>query len=119
MSKMIKTIISVVLILSASLAIACDYPPAPKDLPNGSTASKEEMLAGVKLIKEYQENMATYLSCIEAEEVVAAQSLVDDDEEGKRQRKTMFDKKYNAAVDEQTRTVERFNVEIRAYKAKN
>jgi len=30
----------------------------------------------------------------------------------------MFDKKYNAAVDEQTRTVEEFNAEIREYKAR-
>lgn len=115
---MIKTIVSVVLILSAPLVFACDYPSAPKNLPNGATASKDEMLAGVKLIAEYQESMATYLSCIEAEEVVSMQSLADDDDESKQQRKEMFDKKYNAAVDEQTRTVERFNVEIRAYKAK-
>ncbi len=118
MNKMIKTIVSVVLMMSAPLAFACDYPSAPKSLPNGATASKDEMLAGVKLIAEYQESMATYLSCIEAEEVVSMQSLADDDEDGKKQRKIMFDKKYNAAVDEQTRTVERFNVEIRAYKAK-
>ena len=76
------------------------------------------MLAGVKTIAKYQENMETYLSCIESEEVVAIQALADDDEEGKQQRKAMFDKKYNAAVDEQTRTVEQFNAEIRAYKTK-
>ncbi len=29
----------------------------------------------------------------------------------------MFDKKYNAAVDAQTRAVEQFNAEIRAFKA--
>ena len=63
--------------------------------------------------------MATYLSCIESEEIVAIQALADDDDEGKEQRKIMFDKKYNAAVDEQTRAVEQFNVEIRAYKAKS
>jgi hypothetical protein len=31
----------------------------------------------------------------------------------------MFDKKFNAAVDEQTRTVELFNAEIRAFKARS
>lgn len=77
------------------------------------------MLAGVKVISEYQENMSTYLDCIEADEVVATQALNDDDAEGKKQRKVMFEKKYNAAVDEQTRTVERFNAEIRAYKSRS
>mgnify|MGYP003633371246 FL=1 len=118
MTKMTKVFVSTAFLFFASHAIACDYPPSPKNLPNGSTATKDEMLAGVKVISKYQEDMATYLSCIEAEEVVAIQALADDDEEGKQQRKAMFDKKYNAAVDEQTRTVEQFNVEIRAYKAK-
>ncbi len=118
MTMMKKVCVSAAFLLFGFQAIACDYPPSPKNLPNGSTATKDEMLAGVKVISKYQEDMATYLSCIEAEEVVAMQALADDDEEAKKQRKEMFDKKYNAAVDEQTRTVEQFNVEIRAYKAK-
>lgn len=77
------------------------------------------MLAGVKLISAYQQDMSDYLSCIEADEVVATQALADDDKDGKKQRKIMFDKKYNAAVDEQTRTVEQFNAEIRAYKERS
>ncbi len=117
MTKMTKAIVSVILMFSASFAFACDYPSAPKNLPDGNTATKDEMLAGVKVIAEYQEAMETYLSCIEADEVVALQAMSDDDE-GKAQRKQMFDKKYNAAVDEQTRTVERFNAQIRAYKAR-
>ncbi len=72
-------------------------------------------MAGVKMISTYQESMGTYLDCIESDEVVAVQALADD-EDAKSQRKEMFDKKYNAAVDEQTKTVEQFNAEIRAYK---
>ena len=77
------------------------------------------MLAGVKTISAYQESMSTYLDCIEADEVVAGQQLAGDDEDGKKQRKELFDKRYNAAVDEQTMTVEQFNAEIRAYKDSN
>ena len=76
------------------------------------------MIAGVKTIATYQENMTAYLTCIEADEVVASQAIDADDGDGKKQRKTMFDKKYNAAVDEQSRTVEKFNAEIRDYKAR-
>ncbi len=117
MNKIIKTAVATILTFSASIALACDYPSTPKDLPNGATATKEEMLEGVKVIAKYQEKMETYLSCIEADEVVALQAISDDDE-AKAQRKVMFDKKYNAAVDEQTRTVEEFNAQIRAYKAR-
>ena len=116
MNKMTKVIIALALFFAAPLALACDYPAPPKNLPDGATSSKDDMLAGVKAISGYQEKMSTYLDCIEANEIVATQALADDDEEGKQQHKDMFDKKYNAAVDEQTRTVEQFNAEIRAYK---
>lgn len=118
MTKMTKFALLLALFFSTSAAFACDYPSPPKNLPDGTTASKDEMLAGVKVISAYQEKMTAYLTCIEAEEVMAMQALADDDEEGKTQRKAMYDKKYNAAVDEQTRTVEEFNVQIRAFKAR-
>lgn len=119
MNKMTKVFLSLVLVLFAPMAFACNYPAPPKSLPDGSSATKDEMLAGVKVIATYQEDMATYLACIEADEVVATQALADDDEEGKKQRAMMFEKKYNAAVEEQTLTVEEFNAQIRAYKAQS
>ena len=117
MNKIKSIIITIALTFAAPLAFACDYPAPPKELPDGASANIDEMKAGVKAIAAYQEKMSTYLSCIEADEVMAMQALADDDEEGKLQRQALFDKKYNAAVDEQTRTVERFNLEIREYKA--
>lgn len=116
---MTKVLISIALVFAAPLALACDYPPPPKNLPDGTSATKDEMLAGVKVITAYQETMSDYLACIEADEIVATQALSDDDDDGRQQRKTLFDKKYNAAVDDQTRTVEEFNAEIRAFKARS
>jgi hypothetical protein len=118
MTKMTKMLVSIALLVAAPLALACDYPAPPKDLPNGAIAEKEEMLAGVKLISKYQEDMTVYLSCIEAGQIVAVQAFADDDDESKARSKSNFDKRYNAAVEEQTKTVEIFNLEIRAYKAR-
>lgn len=118
MTKMTKVLISLAIVFVAPLSLACDYPAPPKDLPDGATATKEEMLAGVKVISAYQADMTEYLTCIEADQVVSVQALADDDEDGRKQSTAMFDKKYNAAVDEQTKAVEQFNVEIRAYKAR-
>ncbi len=117
MKNMTKLLISIALVIAAPVALACDYPAPPKSLPDGATSSKDDMLNGVKMISAYQESMTEYLACIEADEIVATQALAVDDDTGKEQRKLMFDKKYNAAVNEQTRTVEKFNAEIRAYKA--
>ncbi len=87
MTKLTKTLVSVSLLLAAPLAFSCDYPAPPKDLPDGSSAAKEEMISGVKVIAAYQEKMATYLDCIEAEENVAVQAVDDNDEGAKDQRK--------------------------------
>ena len=115
---MTKFIISLALVFSTPLALACDYPPPPKELPEGTTATKDDMLAGVKMISAYQASMSTYLSCIEADQVMVLQTLDDEDEEAKTRSSTNFDKRYNAAVEEQMKTVERFNLEIREYKAR-
>ena len=118
MTKMTKLLISLAFIFATPLALACDYPAPPKTLPDGATATKEEMLAGVKVISAYQEKMTGYLLCIEADQVVTMQMLADDDEDGKDRSKSNFDKKYNAAVEDQTKTVEQFNLEIRTDKAR-
>ena len=119
MNKMTKILISTALIFLSPLALACDYPAPPKELPDGTSASRADMLAGVKMISVYQDNMSLYLSCIESDEIVATQALADDDKDGRKQRKEMFDKKYNAAVDEQSKTVEQFNAEIREFKGRS
>lgn len=111
-----KIIISAAIVFAAPVAFACDYPSRPNNLPDGATASKEQMLDGVKTIKAYQEAMGIYLSCIEAADEV--QDTADVDEDTQKQRKDMFNKKYNAAVEEQTLSVEEFNAQIRAYKDK-
>lgn len=101
------------------MAVACDYPSRPDSMPDGATASKEEMLAGVAMINDYQGAMSDYLACIEADQVVADQAIDETDADAKQQNNEMFNKKYNAAVDEQTLFVEEFNAQIRAYKAKS
>jgi len=119
MNKIAKVLVSIALITAAPFALACNYPAPPKNLPDGASASKKEMLAGVKTIAAYQEEMSTYLNCLEADQIVASQALADDDDAGKEKLKTMSNKKYNAAVDEQTGTVELFNAEIRAFKGRS
>jgi predicted outer membrane protein len=118
MTKMTKLLFSLALVFVTPLALACDYPAPPKSLPDGATATKDEMLAGVKDISAYQERMTGYLSCIEADQIVALQAIAEDDKSSKSRSESNFDKRYNAAVEEQTKAVEQFNLEIRTYKAR-
>ncbi len=119
MNTMTKAVVSAVIFLIAPVVFACDYPSRPTDLPKGTTASQDEMFVGVKAINAYQAAMQVYLDCIEADEVVAVTGMDDADEEAKQKSSTMFNKKFNAAVDEMTLTVEEFNAQIRAYKQRS
>ena len=116
MTKITQIILSVALIASAPLAAACDYPHRA-NVPNGTTATKEEMLSGQRGIKTYMAAMEEYLSCIEsAEQKTVAGSDDALDEDTKQQRIETFNKKYNAAVEEMNLVAEEFNVQVRAYK---
>ena len=63
--------------------------------------------------------MEEYLACIEADEAQAVLALNNVDEDTKRQREDLFNKKYNAAVEEMNLVAEEFNVQVRAYKDRN
>ena len=113
-----RIMISLMLILLSYPSFSCDYPAPPKNLPDGATSDKNQMLSGVKKIASYQENMSAYLACIEKNEIEAMKNLANIDENEKNLRKELFNKKYNAAIETQIRTVEIFNVEIREFKAR-
>jgi len=118
MNKTMKTAVSVAMLFIAQGAFACDYPQRV-DMPNGATAAKEEMIAGQKDVKKYMGTMESYLACIEAEEAQAVIELGEIDKETSRQRAEMFNKKYNAAVEEMNLVAEEFNIQVRAYKARS
>lgn len=118
MNKMTKTVFSVMAIFVAPLALACDY-PTRADVPDGATATKEEMIAGQRGVKAYMGVMEEYLSCIEAAEQETVAGPDEQDEEAKQQRIDMLNKKYNAAVEEMNLVAEEFNTQVRAYKERD
>jgi hypothetical protein len=111
MNKLMKTAVSVALMFIAQGVLACDYPQRVDNVPDGNTATRDEMQA-------YLGEMEQYLECIEAEEAEAVIAMGDVDDETKRQRKSTFDKKYNAAVEEMNLVAEQFNIQLRAFNAK-
>ncbi|MDH3274951.1 MAG: hypothetical protein OEM99_10485 [Gammaproteobacteria bacterium] len=118
MNKIKKTVFSVIVIFAAPLALACDY-PTRANVPDGTTATKEEMIAGQRGVKAYMSAMEEYLSCIEATEQETVAGPDDQDEDAKQQRIDMLNKKYNAAVEEMNLVAEEFNTQVRAYKERS
>lgn len=130
-----KTIV-IALIAGAALysgvsSAACTYPTAPTAIPNGETATQEQMLAAKKEISKYNDDMTAYLSCLDLEhdqrladmEKEAAGKTSDEDKKAFEAQKEEYARqqiqKHNAAVDEVSAVVERFNQQLRAYKKKH
>ena len=116
--SMIK-VASVVAFLCLSIpAFACDYPESA-EIPNGTTATRDEMLAGQQAVKDYIAAMEEYLACIEEEEQATLDTLLDITDEERVNRERALTMKHNAAVEEMELVAARFNEEVRVYRAQS
>lgn len=105
-----------VVFLTLSLpAIGCDYPPSA-DIPNGSTATRDEMLAGQQAVRDYIAAMEEYLACIEEEEEATLDTLTDISDEERVNRERALTVKHNAAVEQMELVAARFNEEVRVFR---
>ena len=114
----IKTTIALggLLLLAAPLAFACDYPERPS-IPDGSTASKDEMLAAKADVSTFLASVDEYLTCLEATEKTAVAELKNPDPSELQRRDEMLSQKFDAANDEKALVGEQFNQQVRAYNA--
>ena len=103
----------------AETAVAeCSYPARAK-IADGTTATKEEMIASQKSVKAYMAAMETYLTCIAEEDQAARDELEAPDESSLAEMEEALDKKHNAAVEEMEIVADEFNLQVRAYKARS
>lgn len=99
---------------------ACSYPKGPDRIPDGNTATMDEMLAAKKQVDQYNKDMDGYLSCIKLEydsTVAKDAATLTEDQKGELEKRQV--QKHNAAVDELEATAARFNEQVKVYKAKN
>jgi hypothetical protein len=108
-------------LLSAGFAQAeCIYPKAPGSIPDGSTATEQEMIDGMKAVKEYNTQVTAYLSCLDMEmqaRIDAAGAEAPPDQIA--QIKAIQAKRHNAAVEELESHASRFNEQVKLYKARS
>jgi hypothetical protein len=112
------------LFIAASLSTAayadCTYPRPPAKLPDGATATRDEMVAANKQVKQYNTDMTAYLDCLKGEyDGTTAKLPADATEEAKKQLAEKYAQKNDAAVEEVSSVAARFNEQLRVFKAKN
>jgi hypothetical protein len=104
--------------LAAGAAQAtCIYPREPDNIPDGATASYDEMVAAQQAVKQFDADITAYTACLDME--LQSMLAVDPplDEARKNELSIMQAKKNNAAVDHATAVAARFNEQLRAYQA--
>ena len=81
--------------MGSTPVLACERPSAPSSIPDGATASKEEMLAAKKAVDAFKSGMEEYFTCEKS------------------------GAKKDAAGAELVKVADRFNAQVKAFKAKS
>ncbi|MDB6088695.1 MAG: hypothetical protein JWN85_1479 [Gammaproteobacteria bacterium] len=115
--------IAAVAALTAGPAYAdCSYPPPPNKIPDGSTATLEEMQAAQKAMQTYDHAIKAYTDCLRLEHDAALAKTTDMTPEEKAKQtaqiESVMNKKNNAAIDQEESIVARFNEQIKVFKNK-
>jgi len=116
MNKTLKIAIGCCMLIVAPMTFACDYPERP-GIPDGSTASKDELLAAKNDVGAFLAGVDDYLTCIEAAEKEAVAEAESPSTEDLKRRDEMLSSKFDAANEEKELVGEEFNQQVRAYNA--
>jgi hypothetical protein len=110
------------LAVAAQAAAGCSYPKAPDKIPDGTTSTKAEMIAGMTAMRAYNDLIVKYSDCLKGEHDAAVAKIDPSLPQDKKDaQKAELDKilaqKNDAAVDEAQAVTGRFNDQIKAFKA--
>lgn len=110
-----------VAVAAASAAYAdCTPPTIDAKIPDGNTATMDEMLAAKRAISTSNAAVETYTACLQAEQaakIAAGGTDMKDDQKVKIS--TEYMNRQNAEVEKLQKLADQFNVEVRNYKAKH
>jgi hypothetical protein len=121
-----STVFSALLVLAALTVAApgfaaCTAPPPFGKLPDGTRASREEMMAANTQVKQYVTDLNTYISCVDQEAPLAQDPSQLSDAQKKEQatRENIRVQRHNAAVADQEAIRDRWHDVLEAYKKKH
>ena len=118
--KMLR-VLAAAAVLSAGTAYAdCSYPTPPDKLPDGASATLQDMLAGQKAVGEYNKAVTDYVACIDKELDEAIKNGGDKlKPEQKADMQRVEAQKHNAAIDQLQSVADRFNEQVKVFKTKS
>jgi hypothetical protein len=100
---------------AATSALAdCPAPEGTVQIPNGAAATRDEMVAAQKAVKAYDNAVRAYSACLDQEQHAKVSlgadrgALADE-----------YSRRSEAEVDKLEKLADKFNAELRAFKARN
>lgn len=97
----------------------CAYPKAPDSIPDGKTATEQEMISAMSALKKYNADMNQYLECLDKEaesRVAAAGPNASKDQIA--QIKSIQNQRHDSAVEELQMHAKSFNEQVQVFKAR-
>ncbi len=119
--KVVNSLLAVVA-LGSSMAMADCVQPETPSLPDGASASMDEMIAGQQAVKTFQTENLEYMGCLEAEFTAAKKQIEDGKATDPKSVQAAYEKSvdaYNEAVSTEEEVAGQFNTEIREFRAAN
>lgn len=106
--------VAALLALATGTALAdCAIPENNVQIPDGSTATKAEMIAAQKAVQAYDAAVKTYTDCLAQEQ---QQKIDAGGDKAKLQKQ--YAEMNNVQVEKVQQLADKFNTELKAYKAK-
>ena len=123
MKALIYSLTAVAALAAGNAYAACSYPTAPEALPDGNTATLEEMVAAQKTVKEFDAAITAYTACLKLESDSTIAKIDQSDpkkaDAQKKDLERMQIQKHNAAVEADEALATRFNEQLKTFKAKS
>lgn len=98
------------LMLLPPVAVACDY-PQQISIPDGNTASEDEMQSASQAVRQYMADVEDYLACLDEEEKSLGDTVTEE-------QKRLHVQRHNAAVDVLNEVAGRYNEQVQLFKKK-
>ena len=100
------TVLAAALLFSMPAAADCVLPAAPSHIPDGHSASEQEMRAAMRTVQHFNDDVEEYIKCLEFQQRRNLLSVGD-----KAKQRT-------DALDSLATVVERFNAQVRIFKSR-
>ncbi|MGH8134830.1 MAG: hypothetical protein ACRER4_00670 [Steroidobacteraceae bacterium] len=118
MKKTIACATLLACLAAGSAGATCIYPRAPEHIPDGKTATYDEMVAAQQVVKQFDADVTAYNACLDMEMASYEQSG-QFDADRLLELRNIQSKKNNAAVDEVQAIADQFNEQLHIFTARD